>query len=202
MSFANPIPLVDMNVIACILVATGLVTIWYGRALESSAGHSAGNSPRETSTASGWRFDPLADFVRLVTTAIERFRVSAGGAVQSVQASVAGAGQRRAKSAAVMAPRRKVGVQVVELADRLPIERQVEVLYARIAGQLDAAFVSERLHLTAGRQLDAADYALERLRAEIEPITTGRGARAETVSPPLVRIAMPRRARVPVAEAA
>ncbi|MFN3869652.1 MAG: hypothetical protein ACK4MF_11380, partial [Hyphomicrobiaceae bacterium] len=73
---------------------------------------------------------------------------------------------------------------------------------SRILGHVDAARASQRLHLAAGRQLDAVDYALERLRAEVDLLlTTGRANAAPDVRP-RPRIVVLGRAHPPAAEAA
>lgn len=50
---------------------------------------------------------------------------------------------------------------------RLTAERQMDLLEGRVANSIEAARLSHELHRTAARQLDAADYALEQLRAEL-----------------------------------
>lgn len=53
---------------------------------------------------------------------------------------------------------------------RLSMARQFQMIAERIASAIAAARRAETLHRSAGRQLDAVDYALLNLRAELEGV--------------------------------
>jgi hypothetical protein len=192
MDLAAIAPAIDLTPIATILIAVGLVGMWAGRpaAVGESAASVGTGLPWSASLsmlARQWRGElaaaidavvarlplaarstrsaPVAAPVAASVAAPVAASVGAafGSTVSPTRARSAGRTDTRAKRWR----RRAARPAVAPLAPRLTLDEQWSRIETHVARTITASTAAARLQASAVDQLDAADYAMIKLRAEL-----------------------------------
>lgn len=184
MDLAAIAPAIDLTPIATILIAVGLVGMWAGRpaAVGESAASVGTGLPWSASLsmlARQWRgelaaaIDAVVARLPLAARSTRSAPVAApvaasvgaafGSTVSPTRARSAGRTDTRAKRWR----RRAARPAVAPLAPRLTLDEQWSRIETHVARTITASTAAARLQASAVDQLDAADYAMIKLRAEL-----------------------------------
>lgn len=204
MEFLAAIQVLDTSAIGALLIATGLVTMWLGRSSGAGAGGVGGVDLHAAGEVSGARigaravaslaavFVSLSGWVpRLPALRLPTFRYSMSGASidagAEAQAAASTVASTRLAIAALSKQQSAARAAAIVVPQPLTLGRQIEMLSSRVVSSVETARSSQTKHVSAERQLDAAEYQLGQLKSELAVVLAGgspgakRGTRPETM---------------------